>query len=83
MKPKTIAYIIVYKPTTSKTWTPVTYDVHPYLQDYLVSDGCWFYKRADAQYVADKLNGFKINTYLYGARKWDVFEFKVAEVRLA
>lgn len=71
-------YIIVYKPSTSKCWTPVDPEEHdrPGKSEWMN----WYGSFGRAQADCLSLNKEKRSVFLYGAQKIDTLEFRVATV---
>lgn len=73
-------YTIVYKPLTSKVWTPVSEDVDerlglectPWMTDLLL-----------ARKRCQHFNAIGIQRWLAGAKQWDRLVFRVATVTVA
>lgn len=79
--PEATYYQILFKPMSSKTWTPVSADTHENLT-HPRAETNWFSDWLAAMKLCQHFNELGLQRWLSGVKQWDRLIFKVAKVEI-
>jgi hypothetical protein len=75
-------YMIVFKPLTSKCWTPLTEDSHPGIFHPFTRTN-WSSDLLHVRKMCQYLNGLGLRVFMCGLGAYDRLVFRVATVQIA